>query len=119
MIDKVFDSERNILELLWQKDNQTAKQIAEQCKQTVGWSKTTTYTVIRKCINKGLIERREPDFICHVLIDKELLCEQETDDLIQKNYGGNPDLLVASLLEQKKITFDDIQKMKELIKKFE
>ncbi|SKA01240.1 BlaI/MecI/CopY family transcriptional regulator [Anaerorhabdus furcosa] len=119
MVDKVFDSERNILELLWEKDNQSAKEIAEQCEKNVGWSKTTTYTVIKKCVSKGLIQRIDPGFICHACIGKEIVCAQETDDLIQRNYSGNPDLLVASLLEQKKVSFEEIQKLKELIKKYE
>ena len=50
---KLYDSELNIMEYLWRTGEASAKEIAAEMAQTVGWSKTTTYTVLKKCVDKG------------------------------------------------------------------
>lgn len=67
---KLFDSEWKVMEVLWQQNDQTAKAVSLHLAQSAGWNKNTTYTVIKKCIDKGAIERREPNFVCHALISK-------------------------------------------------
>ena len=83
-----------------------------------GASKTTTYTIIRKCVEKGAVARKEPGFICHALLSRESVREQETEELIQRNYGGSADLLVASLLGSRKLSSEEISRMKEMIEKW-
>ena len=68
---KLFDSEWKVMEVLWKKNDRTAKEISLRLADTIGWNKNTTYTVIKKCIEKGAIERREPNFICHAQITKQ------------------------------------------------
>ena len=50
---KLFDSELKVMDILWKEGDTSAKEIAEKLNEQVGWSKTTTYTVIKKCIDKG------------------------------------------------------------------
>ena len=94
---KLFDSELKIMEILWKGGETTARSIAETLKEQIGWSKTTTYTVIKKCIDKGVVNRKEPGFVCRPLITKEQVQEVETRELIDKMYDGGADRLVASL----------------------
>ncbi|MDR3277301.1 MAG: BlaI/MecI/CopY family transcriptional regulator, partial [Oscillospiraceae bacterium] len=47
---KLFDSELRVMEILWQNGDTTAKQLAKILSEQVGWSKTTTYTVVKKCL---------------------------------------------------------------------
>ena len=56
---KLFDSEWKVMEVLWQENDRTAKEISLRLADSIGWNKNTTYTVIKKCIEKGAIERRE------------------------------------------------------------
>lgn len=70
-------------------------------KEAVGWNINTTYTLIKRCIKKGAIERREPHFMCHALIPKEQVQAQETDELINKFSTAPPTKLFASLLSRK------------------
>lgn len=116
---KLFDSERKVMECLWENEELSAKDLAKQLEQQVGWSKTTSYTIIRKCVEKGAIKRREPGFMCSALVSREAICNRETQELIERNYGGSADLLVASLLGQKRLSDKEIEKMKELIRKME
>jgi len=116
---KVFDSELKVLEVLWEKGDTTAKEMAAILNEQVDWSKTTTYTVIKKCLDKGLISRIEPNFVCHALITKNEVRETETTELINRVYGGMADELVASILGRKKLSRDEIEKLKKLIGELE
>ena len=118
MNEKLFDSERRVMECLWDEGDLSAKEIAERLNKKVGWSKTTTYTIIRKCVEKGAVARKEPGFICHALLSRESVREQETEELIQRNYDGSADLLVASLLGNRKLSSEEISRMKEMIEKW-
>ena len=114
---KLFDSELKVMEILWQNGDTTAKEIAETLGEQTGWSKTTTYTVIKKCIDKSAINRQEPNFVCRAMVTKEQAQEEETTELINKMYGGMSDQLVAAILGRKKLSQKEIQKIKNLIKK--
>jgi len=114
---KLFDSELKIMDVLWQNGDTSAKKIAEVMAEQTGWSKTTTYTVIKKCIDKKAISRQEPGFICRALVTREQAQEMETTELINKMYGGMPDQLVAAILGRKKFSSKEIQNLKSLIKK--
>lgn len=115
MDTKLFDSELKVMELLWEEGEMTAKQIAERLHEQVGWSKTTTYTVIKKCMTKGALERRDPHFMCRALITKEQAQELETNELIDKMYNGAPDQLIASLLDHKRLSKKEIERLKKLV----
>lgn len=58
------------MDVLWKDGDVPAKYVADTLNREVGWNKNTTYTLIKRCINKGAIERTEPGFMCHALIAK-------------------------------------------------
>ena len=112
---KIFDSELKVLELLWDGGELAAKDIAAQAQEQVGWSKTTTYTVLKKCVEKGLVERTEPGFLCRALITRQEAQRRETWGLIDRMYGGSADRLVASLLEGKALSAEGIDRLRKLV----
>lgn len=116
---KLFDSELKVMDILWEEGNTTAKRIAEVLKERVGWSKTTTYTVIKKCIDKGAIKRYDPNFICSPLVTKEQVREMETTELINKMYDGAADQLVASVLGRKNLSPNEIKRLKHIVENLE
>lgn len=79
---KLFDSELKVMDVLWKDGDVPAKYVADTLNREVGWNKNTTYTLIKRCINKGAIERTEPGFMCHALIAKEQVQDLETDELL-------------------------------------
>ena len=113
---KLFDSELKIMEILWAEDDLTAKKIAEITKEQIGWSKTTTYTVIKKCIDKEAIERKDPNFVCHALVTKKQAQQYETEELINKMYDGAADQLIASIIGNKSLSSEEIEGLKKLVK---
>lgn len=112
---KLFDSELKIMDVLWKNGDTTAKDIAKELNEEVGWSKTTTYTLIKRCINKGAIERIEPSFVCHPLVTIEQARELETTELINKMYNGAADQLVASILGRKSLSLEEIERLKQFV----
>ncbi|MNP62450.1 Methicillin resistance regulatory protein MecI [compost metagenome] len=105
------------MDVLWKNGDITAKKVAEILKDQVGWSKTTTYTLIKRCIDKGAIQRIEPNFVCHPLVSIDQARELETTELINKMYDGAADQLVASILGRNNLSPDEIKRLKELVSK--
>ncbi len=112
---KLFDSELKVMNVLWQEGDTTAKHISDILKEEIGWNMNTTYTLIKRCIKKGAIERSEPNFMCHALIPKEEVQEAETDELIHKIFDGSADKLFASLLSREKLSAEQIDKLKQIV----
>ena len=112
---KLFDSELKVMNVLSQEGDTTAKHISDILKEEIGWNMNTTYTLIKRCIKKGAIERSEPNFMCHALIPKEEVQEAETDELIHKIFDGSADKLFASLLSRKKLSAEQIDKLKQIV----
>ncbi len=115
MDNKLFDSELKVMDVLWREGDSTAKHIAVILGEEIGWNKNTTYTLIKRCIKKGAIERTEPNFMCHALIPKEEIQKAETDELINKVYDGSADKLFAALLGRKQLSADQIEKLKQIV----
>lgn len=119
MAVKLFDSELKVMNVLWQEGNATAKHISDIMKEKNGWNMNTTYTLIKRCIKKGAIARSEPNFMCHALIPKEEVQEAETNALINKIYDGSADKLFAALLGRKKLSAEQIEKLKQIVGELE
>ncbi len=119
MTEKLFSSEFRIMELLWKNGDMSAKDLAFSLAESVGWSKTTTYTVIKKCVEKGAVIRTDPGFICKAAVSKNEVQESETFDLIDRLFGGSPDLLVSALIGSGKISREELKKLRETIKNME
>ena len=112
---KLFDSELKVMEIIWEKGEATAKEIAAELTESVGWTKTTTYGVINKCINKGAVSRGEK-FLCRPLITKSEVQENETMELVDKLYNGSKSSLIASLLKAEKLDAEQLEELRELAK---
>lgn len=116
---KLFDSELKVMDVLWREGDSTAKHIAEVLGDEVGWNVNTTRTVIKRCIQKGAIERTEPNFMCHALVAKEEVQQAETQELINKVYDGSADKLFAALLSHTKLSPQEIQNLKQIVDSLE
>ena len=112
---KLFDSELKVMDILWKEGDVQAKHVADTLTKEFGWNKNTTYTLIKRCIKKGAIARSEPNFMCHAIIPKEDVQEAETDELINKIYDGSADKLFAALLSRKKLSAEEIKKLKQIV----
>lgn len=113
---KLFDSELKVMEVLWEQGAKPARDIVDVLSERIGWNKNTTYTVIKKCIDKGAIEREEPNFLCKPLVNKDEVAQSETEQLIDKMFGGSSELFFSSFLKNQGISEADAARLAKMIK---
>ena len=114
--EKLFDSELKIMDIVWEKEPVSAKDISVIAADTIGWNKNTTYTVIKKLIEKSVLLRTEPNFICTSLVKKKDVRKNETQNLIDKLWGGSKKAFFAAFIEEG-VTDDEYEALKKLIEK--
>ena len=112
---KLQDSEIKVMDVLWRQGDLPAKAIADLLRAQVGWNVNTTYTLIKRCIAKGAIERTEPKFMCHALIPRAQVQVSETRELLDKIFDGAADKLFAALLDQNALSKGEIEGLKALV----
>lgn len=116
-IKKLYDSEFKLMELIWEREPVSAKELSLLAADTVGWNKNTTYTVIKKLVEKGVVNRREPGFICTSLVKREEVRRTETENLIQKLYHGSKKALFSALLEDEPLSEEELSELRRMIEK--
>ena len=114
---KIFDSELKLCEILWQHQPVKSSELVRLCADQLGWKKSTTYTVIKKCVAKGAIERTEPNFLCRPLISKREVQNGEIGELVDRLFDGAADQLIAGLIDSKRLTKAEIDELKRMVEK--
>ena len=112
---KIFDSELRVMELIWENEPITAKQVSVLAADVIGWNKNTTYTVIKKLEEKGYIHREDPGFVCTSLISRDAVRRSETDSLVEKLFGGSRSALFSALLSDEKLTKDELDELRRML----
>lgn len=115
----LYDSELKVMNVLWREGDCTAKHIADVLAQQTGWNKNTTYTIIKRCIGKGAIQRSEPHFVCRALVAQKDVQAAVTDELIDRLFDGSADKLFASLLGRGRLSAREIESLKQLVRDLE
>ena len=108
----LFDSELNVMEVLWKEGEIKASQICKILEKEIGWNRNTTYTVIKKCVKKGYIERKEPDFVCKAILSKQEVESQGISKLIKKLFGNSKSEFLQAFLGRERLSKEDIQELK-------
>lgn len=116
---KLFDSELKLMELIWADDGCTAKALSLAAADQIGWNKNTTYTVLKKLVEKGAVERMEPGFRCKALITRDRVAGEETAGLIDRLYDGSRQAFFAAFLQNEKLSATELDELKHLIDRYE
>ena len=112
---KLHDAELRVMDVIWKSGEATASEISEALKGKFGYSKTTTYTLIKRCIDKGAIGRTDPGFHCRELVTRGQTQELEVSELVNKLYDGAADRLVASILGNKNLSAEEVERLKRMV----
>ncbi len=119
MENRLTDSEWRIMEILWKEGETSAKHLSDVLGKELGWNINTTYTLIKRCIGKGAIERKEPGFRCVPLLRQEDARRAETEKLLDKAFSGSVDLLLTALLGSDRLTEKQIRALQKTIEEME
>lgn len=113
---RLHEGELNIMELLWSNKELAAKDISKIIKEYIGWEKNTTYTVIKRLIDKGAVLRTDPGFICSALVSQRSVREIETKRLIDQFYNGSLQTFISEYLKNQNLSAGDIAELQKLAK---
>ena len=113
------DSERKIMELLWREGETSARQVAEAMERANGWNVNATYTLIKRCIRKGAIERREPGFLCRPLVSWDSVRQAETEKLLDRVFNGSVDLLFSALVGSGRLSKPELERLRQRLEELE
>lgn len=114
-MEKLFDSELKVMEPLWEDGPQSAGELAKRLAASCGWNRNTTYTVIKKLVDKGAVARSDPGFLCAPLVTREEVQRLETDSLISRLFGGSKTQFLSAFLSEKDLTPAEADQLRELI----
>ncbi len=108
---KLSNSELNIMDVLWDHGPMTAGDIARILAEKIGWNRNTTYTVIKKAMAKGAVERSNPNFICTPLVTRDQVADERTQALVHDMYDGSYDRFLAALAKNENLTAKSVKQL--------
>lgn len=112
-VPKVFESEYRFCQILWESEPITSRKLSELCREQLGWSKTTTYTVIKRLSDRGVVKNENT--VVTSLVSKEEVQAAEIDELVEKKFGGSVPAFIAAFAKTKKLSEKDIDEIRRII----
>ncbi|MDR1640651.1 MAG: BlaI/MecI/CopY family transcriptional regulator [Clostridiales bacterium] len=113
--EKLFEGELKLMEMLWDNEGATAKELTLIAAKEVGWNKNTTYTVIKKLIDKGAISREEPGFVCRSLVARSEVGLREAKAVLRSFFGGSAKALFSSFMSDGTMSEEEALELRNLI----
>lgn len=113
---KIFESEYRFCLLLWENEPVNSTKLVELCKEQLGWSKATTYTVIRRLSERGVVKNENT--IVSTLISKEDAQKARLDEMMKETFEGSVPAFLAAFSKSKKLTRQDVDQLQALIDNF-
>ena len=118
-MEKLFDSELRVMEPLWADGPQSAGELAKKLAASAGWNRNTTYTVIKKLVDKGAGSRADPGFLCAPRVSREDVQRAETDNLITRLFGGSNSQFLSAFFSGRELTPAEAGELRSLIERLE
>lgn len=112
-VPKIFESEYRFCLILWEVEPVSSRQLSELCKERLGWSKTTTYTVIKRLSDRGVVKNENT--IVTSLVSKEEAQRAEIDELLENKFEGSLPAFIAAFSKKKKLSQKEIDEIRRII----
>ena len=110
---KIFESEYRFCLILWENEPIKSAELAKLCKEKLGWSKTTTYTVIKRLSDRGVVKNENT--IVTTLVSKEDVQRSELDELVEKRFEGSLPAFIAAFGHRQHLTDEEIEEIRRII----
>ncbi|PKM51726.1 MAG: BlaI/MecI/CopY family transcriptional regulator [Firmicutes bacterium HGW-Firmicutes-7] len=110
---KLFDAEYKFMCIIWDTEPVNSTTLSKICFEKLGWKKSTTYNMIRKLVERGVLEN-ENATVCS-LLKKEDVQKHESETLLEKAFDGSLPAFFASFLKDKKLTQKDAEELRRMI----
>ena len=112
-IPKVFESEYKFCLILWENEPIKSGDLVKLCREKLGWKNTTTYTVIKRLSERGVVKNENT--IVSSLVSKEEIQEAEIVDMVEKTFEGSLPAFIAAFGRHERLTEEEIENIKRMI----
>lgn len=112
---KIFESEYRFCLILWEHEPIKSTELARLCKEKLEWSKTTTYTVIKRLSDRGVVKNENT--IVTSLVSKEEAQRAEIDELVEKRFEGSLPAFIAAFAKDKALSEEEVAEIRRIIGK--
>lgn len=109
---KVFESEYRFCLILWEHEPIKSSELVNLCKELLGWKPTTTYTVIKRLSERGVLKNENT--IVSSLVSKDEIQASEINELVEKKFEGSLPAFIAAFTKHRRISdaeIDEVQRM--------
>lgn len=114
---KIFESEYRFCLLLWENEPINSTKLVALCKEQLGWSKATTYTVIRRLSERGVVKNENT--MVSTLISKEDAQKSRLEEMVEETFEGSIPAFIAAFSQSKKLSQKDVQQLQALIDSYQ
>ena len=110
---KLFDAEYKFVSLIWEREPINSTELMRVCQEELGWKKSTTYTVLRKLCERGIL--RNEDAVVTATVKREEAQRYESEALIEKSFAGSLPSFLTAFLGRKKLSAKEAAELKRII----
>lgn len=110
---KLFDAEYKFLDIIWEFEPINSTELTKLSMQRLGWKKSTTYTMIRKLSQRGILKNENATV--RALVKREKVQKYQSQELIEKTFDGSLPTFLAAFLKDKKLSKKQAEEIKEMI----
>ncbi len=110
---KISESEYRFCLILWENEPIKSKELVKLCEERLGWKSTTTFTVIKRLSDRGVVKNENT--IVTALISKEQVQEAELEDMVEKTFEGSIPAFLAAFGRHKKLSQKELDEIKKII----
>lgn len=115
------EAEWNVMECLWEKAPRTGRETIELLKDRMGWSRSTTLTLLRRMEEKGAVKSEDTENVkqFYPVISREEAAHQETADFLQRVYQGSLGMMVSAFTKKQNLSKSEIDELYAILNKLE
>ena len=119
--ENLTPNEWYVMECLWEKQSCTGREAVEHLQKAVGWSRSTTLTMLRRMSEKGLILCREENglLVYSSLLDREAATHQETNSFLSRVYHGSVGMMLSAMTQKQALSRKEIDELYAILKEAE
>ena len=114
---KIFDSELKFCEILWQHEPVKSSELVRLCADELGWKKSTTYTVIKRLTERGVVKTENA--VVTALVSRDEVQRAESRAFVDKNFHGSLPGFLAAFVGGKGLTAAEADELRRMIDRFE
>lgn len=114
---KIFESEYRFCLLLWDHEPVNPTRLVALCKEQLGWSKSTTYTVIRRLEERGVVKNENATVTS--LISKEDAQKSRLDEMMEDTFEGSMPAFLAAFSRTKRLTKSEVKQLQDFIDSYQ